>query len=120
MTENQHVRCTPEELRTSVIRELTDIPPQTDTDRCIREFISRWPAFNGGWLLFFAAHIQAAIKNTNSNNILLLISTDKNQSWMQTEISGSPVPALPVPDFCDFFIRRQQFIAVDFRPTPPE
>lgn len=72
----------------------------------IARFILRHPAFNGGWLLFLAAEIHE--RSRTHNSITVTVSVDNYLSWMDIAVSG--LPELPDMPFCDFFIRRQQFI----------
>ncbi|CSI47324.1 Uncharacterised protein [Shigella sonnei] len=96
-----------------IIRTLTDdIPPDGD-EKEIARFILRHPAFNGGWLLFLAAEIHE--RSRTHNSITVTVSVDNYLSWMDIAVSG--LPELPDMPFCDFFIRRQQFIYPGVPPT---
>ncbi|HFF8068280.1 TPA: hypothetical protein ACNRDU_005294, partial [Escherichia coli] len=79
----------------------------------IARFILRHPAFNGGWLLFLAAEIHE--RSRTHNSITVTVSVDNYLSWMDIAVSG--LPELPDMPFCDFFIRRQQFIYPGVPPT---
>ncbi|EON5068659.1 hypothetical protein ACNDIC_005473, partial [Escherichia coli] len=93
-------------FRRFIIRTLTDdIPPDGD-EKEIARFILRHPAFNGGWLLFLAAEIHE--RSHTHKSITVTVSVDNYLSWMDIAVSG--LPELPDMPFCDFFIRRQQFI----------
>ena len=100
-------------FRRFMIRTLTDdIPPDGD-EKEIARFILRHPAFNGGWLLFLAAEIHE--RSRTHNSITVTVSVDNYLSWMDIAVSG--LPELPDMPFCDFFIRRQQFIYPGVPPT---
>ncbi|EKC7148920.1 hypothetical protein AAC886_005792, partial [Escherichia coli] len=48
-------------------------------------------------------------------SITVTVSVDNYLSWMDIAVSG--LPELPDMPFCDFFIRRQQFIYPGVPPT---
>ena len=66
-----------------------------------------------GWLLFLAAEIHE--RSRTHNSITVTVSVDNYLSWMDIAVSG--LPELPDMPFCDFFIRRQQFIYPGVPPT---
>lgn len=108
----EYIHATPGEFQAAVVRALTKVPPICEEERLIHEFIARWPEYTGGWLLMHCGLLRCHSTASEYVKASLFIRIDRHSSWMSVAVDGLKQALLP--GFNDWFIRRQQFIHVDF------
>lgn len=110
--QREYIHATPEEFQAAVMRALTKLPPVCEEEVPIHEFIARWPAYTGGWLLMHCGLLRCHSTDSEYVNASLNIQIDRNSSWMSVVVKG--LREAHLPGFNDGFIRRQQFICFHF------
>lgn len=108
----EYIHATPEEFHAAVVRALTKVPPVSEAETAIHHFIERWPEYTGGWLLMHCGIFRRHSTDDDYVKASLFIHIDRYMSWMSVAVKGLKIH--DIPGFNDWFIRRQQFICVQF------
>lgn len=106
------IHTTPAEFQAAVVRALTKVPPVSEEEVHIHQFIARWPEYTGGWLLMHCGLFRGHSTESEYSTASLFIDIDRYCSWMSVAVKGLKNDHLP--GFNDWFIRRQQFISFHF------
>ncbi|WP_058970044.1 hypothetical protein [Type-D symbiont of Plautia stali] len=108
----KYLQTTPAEFQAAVVRALTKVPPVSEEEVPIHQFIARWPEYTGGWLLMHCGLFRGHSTESEYSTASLFIDMDIYYSWMSVVVKG--LKNAPHPGFNDWFIRRQQFISFQF------
>lgn len=108
----EYIHTTPAEFQAAVVRALTKVPPVSEEEAHIHQFIARWPEYTGGWLLLNCGLLRRHSTDSEYSTVSLFIDIDRHSSWMSVVVKG--LKQVPLPGFNDWFIRRQQFICFHF------